>query len=449
MIRHYRLPLLSFLSLCLIFGLATPCFALINPKVQPKHLYEQYATVVVATIVEQDIDGQKLVLEVNYVAKGEAKPERIVMTADETAGIETVLSVSEGQQIVAFLGQAGRRGKDKVLYYVGGGQWYVGRLPDPTDLTQVTILKNADEGLDPGSESIMFGVFNGAIEQLARLVEDEANDRAYYPATAFTRFEATQLLQADEPMRGVGLVDLNGDGRLDVIATGDAGVRVMHQTQAGAFEDVTQASGLADVVAKSVSAADVDLDGDLDLLLDAVIYINKASHFTATPLLPRHENVLSAAFVEINGDGLVDVMVSESGGGLHVYLQNADDDTTFKPVRDAWGLADDALAEGSGYFEPTDWDNDGDTDLLYLAGPGYLLLADEGRFSATPIGSEDEGDAWTTAAVGRLTSSTTPGAGRRPVEQATTQQRAGPVCQRHPLRKRDPGRRPRRVDGHC
>jgi hypothetical protein len=46
-------------------------------------------------------------------------------------------------------------------------------------------------------------------------------------------------------------------------------------------------------------------------------------------------------------------------------------------------------AEG-GNFEAGDWNQDGRSDLLYLAGPGYLLLRTEDGFEATPLVTDGE-----------------------------------------------------------
>lgn len=72
------------------------------------------------------------------------------------------------------------------------------------------------------------------------------------------------------------LADLDNDGRLDLIlASGDypdpppfdERLRVFHQRPDGTFEDVTQQWGIDHVGAAQISLCDIDLDGDVDILV--------------------------------------------------------------------------------------------------------------------------------------------------------------------------------------
>lgn len=72
------------------------------------------------------------------------------------------------------------------------------------------------------------------------------------------------------------LADLNHDGRLDLIISSgeypdpppfDERVRIFLQQEDGSFKDETLASGLDHIGGQTLSLADVDQDGDLDLLL--------------------------------------------------------------------------------------------------------------------------------------------------------------------------------------
>ncbi|HED64885.1 MAG TPA: CRTAC1 family protein [Planctomycetes bacterium] len=76
---------------------------------------------------------------------------------------------------------------------------------------------------------------------------------------------------------GVGLFDYDGDGRLDIFharipVPGDPVPaienRLWHQTEAGTFEDVTEAAGLTSRgFGQGLCIGDIDNDGDLDLYL--------------------------------------------------------------------------------------------------------------------------------------------------------------------------------------
>jgi hypothetical protein len=72
------------------------------------------------------------------------------------------------------------------------------------------------------------------------------------------------------------LADLDHDGRLDLILSSgdypdpppyDQRLRIFHQQPDGTFRDITPASGIDHVGSAQISIGDVDLDGDLDILV--------------------------------------------------------------------------------------------------------------------------------------------------------------------------------------
>jgi len=182
------------------------------------------------------------------------------------------------------------------------------------------------------------------------------------------------------PIGGVAICDVNGDGLLDLIATSAAGDRIFSQRGKVTFKDTTEAFGLK-TKSHSVSVADANGDGAPDLLLDGVLYLQKEQKFIATESVPKQNEVISAAFVEIDGDGFPDIVVSRKNGGLAVFANDK---------------------KGSGYFEAGDWDGNGRTDLIYLTGSGLILRNEKERFTATQIGKEGEEYQWTTAAMAPL-----------------------------------------------
>jgi hypothetical protein len=136
---------------------------------------------------------------------------------------------------------------------------------------------------------------------------------------------------------GVGVGDLDGDGRPDVYLTANQGPNqlFLNRTEPGGairFEDVTEAAGVAGTHAWStgVSVADVDGDGRLDL------YVSNAGN--------------------VDGDSRANELFLNEGPG-------PDGVPRFRDVAEAWGVADEGTSTHGAFF---DYDADGDLDLYVL-----------------------------------------------------------------------------------
>ncbi len=202
--------------------------------------------------------------------------------------------------------------------------------------------------------------------------EDELVDRAT-PKVSFRPAEAGAVPARAASPSAVTLVlaDLDGDRRLDVIEAGGGGVRLL-KNEGGRFADVTPASGLSGP-ARAALGGDYDNDGQVDLLVvrttGLALYHNEGEgRFAAvgeSAGLPEREGLpATAAFADVDHDGDLDIVVP----GL--LLRNNGDGSFADVTREA-GLA----VEGEPLaVVPTDFDNGRDLDLVVLRREGAPLL---------------------------------------------------------------------------
>jgi len=365
------------LAVSTLFISAAPARAVINPHLQPSHVFGDYRTVLGATVVKLDSDHWTTDLKVTTVPKGTFAPRQVklVLAGKDQSLQEAFLGLGEGQTIVVFAGTKRKGRENELLFYTGSGYWNVGSLgrddPSRWEWTE-TLDKNGKHGL--------FGTFNGASGRLLEMVIDMADGKAYFPAAPLVQFQEERVIaKLDKPVRGVAIYDIDGDGRMDLFATSEAGCRLLLQKEPLKFTDATKDMGLEGVRAVTCSFADVDADGRPDLLLDGTIYLQCPGGFVRSDLLPAEPNrrVVSSAFVEIDGDGYPDVVVSREGSGLAVYRNPGAKGGPFADATKALGLDANACGAGlSGYFAPGSWHADGRTSLFFAAGKGLLLAQD-------------------------------------------------------------------------
>jgi tetratricopeptide (TPR) repeat protein len=170
------------------------------------------------------------------------------------------------------------------------------------------------------------------------------------------------------------LADLDGDGDLDVAAAEAGRVRVL-LNDAGTFTDITSAAGaLADAAAAVIVAGDYDNDGRVDLFVvregGFALFHNegggKFSDVSEAAGMPKYPHAArSAAFVDIDHDGDLDVFVAPSPGPSDaavpsVLLRN-DGQGKFVEAAAESRLGSARSAVG---IVPTDYDNHRDVDLL-------------------------------------------------------------------------------------
>ncbi|MEP6915469.1 MAG: FG-GAP-like repeat-containing protein [Acidobacteriota bacterium] len=128
----------------------------------------------------------------------------------------------------------------------------------------------------------------------------------------------------------VAAADLNYDFRIDLAIAGSGGLCLLRQGSAGTFTDVTALTKLPAALlrtpAEGVWPADVDLDGDLDLVLaprDAapvVLRNNGDGTFTPRELFAGVTRARGFVWADLDGDGVPDAAVVDDSGGVRVFL---------------------------------------------------------------------------------------------------------------------------------
>ncbi len=218
---------------------------------------------------------------------------------------------------------------------------------------------------------------------------DAAVEDAFCDGSALAGIDRVSVARADQlPTGGVALADFDGDGDLDLFATGhDYPSAYYVNDGAGRYVDATDAAGLGDVgQAAGAGVADLDGDGDVDLVVTGkttrirVFDNDGAGRFVergvAAGFGDQAIEAESVAVADYDGDGDVDVFVttwqSVGGSGASPELLYRNDGAwTFAEVGGAAGIPNDRDALG---LAAAFVDVDGDRDLdLYVANDFGML----------------------------------------------------------------------------
>lgn len=131
-------------------------------------------------------------------------------------------------------------------------------------------------------------------------------------------------------VHALAAVDWNHDFRLDLVAAGPGGVRLYVQGADGTFVDDTARastqSGLLDIDATGVWAVDIEMDGDLDLVIgrrDAVPLVLQNGgngEWQPTEPLAGVTGLRLFAWADVDDDGDPDAIVVDGTGTLGVFI---------------------------------------------------------------------------------------------------------------------------------
>jgi Tfp pilus assembly protein PilF len=119
-------------------------------------------------------------------------------------------------------------------------------------------------------------------------------------------------------------LDWNRDFKMDLALAGPSGLRLFAQS-GGSFEDVTAKSGLGASDATGIWTADIEMDGDLDLIVGIrgsnPIVLRNNGDGTARQLKPfgRGVGLRGFAWADLDGDGDPDAALLDERGVVHVF----------------------------------------------------------------------------------------------------------------------------------
>jgi tetratricopeptide (TPR) repeat protein len=194
----------------------------------------------------------------------------------------------------------------------------------------------------------------------------------------------------------VAVADLNYDFRMDLALAGSGGLCLLRQDEAGRFADVTPASKIPSNILRTpaygVWPADIDTDGDLDLVLapreghPIVLRNNGDGTFTSREPFNGVTRARGFAWADLDGDGVPDAAFLDAAGMIQVFANQRGGSFRAETLPGGYGRgAAIAAAEQSG-----------DTVLA------LLVVASDGAITRVSRNPRDR--SWQVAAVARIES---------------------------------------------
>ncbi len=210
--------------------------------------------------------------------------------------------------------------------------------------------------------------------------------------------EAGINLTADNESIAVG--DFNNDGYDDFFVCNTVSENALYRNNGDAtFTEITATAGIladADIYTQAAVWGDLNNDGFVDLYVGNKseadrLYLNNGnetfSEISFAAGIYQQGFPKSVNMADVNGDGFLDVYISNFATENVLYLNNGD--LTFTNYTFAAGALDSGQAMGTIFF---DYDKDGDADL-YLVHDGNnpnFLYQNDGTGSFTEVGAATE-----------------------------------------------------------
>ena len=206
-------------------------------------------------------------------------------------------------------------------------------------------------------------------------------DGVFADVAAAAGVDANPVGEAYVP-RGGQAVDFNEDGLVDLLF----GSRLLINGGDGTFSDASAAAGMPIRADHGLKLADLDLDGDLDLIHhDGAVtrlHRNTAGVFDGGTII--NEDTTQATFgfglnaCDINSDGFEDVLaaynVTATGTGVPRLLINVDGQLMASAVQDGLTATTNELIAHNDLIACGDVDNNGVIDFVPRWGETYRLM---------------------------------------------------------------------------
>ncbi len=193
---------------------------------------------------------------------------------------------------------------------------------------------------------------------------------------------------------GVVGLDFNYDFRTDLILAGAGGIRLLKQETANKFADVTAQTKLpATILNGSFNgawAADIDADGDLDIVLGAehglptVLRNNGDGSFAEVHPFAGVSGLRGFVWADIDGDGDPDAALIDEQGKPRFFTNERSGQFKERPAP--------PNLPSVRAISVADVNNDGVLDLIVVQGDGMVIR----------LSDKNEGQGWETAEIARL-----------------------------------------------
>ena len=213
-------------------------------------------------------------------------------------------------------------------------------------------------------------------DDVAIVAADDAEVRRLDAAPTATPL-ASGAASAEAATRGLLALDWNYDFRMDLVTAGPDGVRLYLQQENGAFADATaeasRVSGPVTAASVGAWAADIEMDGDLDVVLGTastaplVLRNNGDGTWRTLQPFPDVTGARGFAWGDLDRDGDPDGAFLDSRGSLHLFTNRQSG--AFAPMAGPAGLTNIVA------FTVGDQDADGTFDLVTLDAAGALRRA--------------------------------------------------------------------------